>query len=70
MTNKKQENIYEKKAIGLRVPERVHEALQQKAQEIGVSQNDLILTLVEIGFKVLNGSFNLVEQGRVSVRNQ
>lgn len=70
MVNKKQENIYEKKAIGLRVPERTHEVLQQKAQEIGVSQNDLILTLIEIGFKVLNGSFNLVEQSRVCVRNQ
>lgn len=61
---------YDKIAIGLRVPERTHEVLQQKAQEIGVSQNDLILTLIEIGLKVLNGSFNLVEQSRVSVHNR
>lgn len=57
-------------AIGLRVPERIHNNLQQKAQEIGISQNDLILTLIEIGFKVWEQGFNLAEQGRVSVRNR
>lgn len=61
---------HEKRAIGLRVPEKVHLDLQKKAQEIGVSQNDLILTLVDIGFKVLNGNFNLVEQDRVCARNR
>ena len=60
----------EKEAIGLRVPEKVHLDLQKKAQEIGVSQNDLILTLIEIGFKVLNGQFNLVEQDRACARNR
>lgn len=57
-------------AIGLRVPERIHNNLQQKAQEIGISQNDLILTLIEIGFKVWEQGFNLAQQGRVSVRNR
>ena len=59
----------EKIAIGLRVPVRVHHALKQKAQEIGVSQNDLILTLIEIGFNAWE-RFNLAEQSRVCARKQ
>ena len=36
---------------GLRVPEELHTDLQERAREIGVSVNQLILMLIYIGIK-------------------
>lgn len=38
---------------GLRVPEEVHDQLQKKADEMGVSVNQLILVLINIGLKFM-----------------
>lgn len=51
----------DKVAIGLRVPENLRQRLQKRAQALGISQNDLVLTLIEIGFKVWGRNFNLTK---------
>lgn len=51
----------EKVAIGLRVPENLRQRLQKRAQELDISQNDLVLVLIEIGFKVWDSDFNLTK---------
>ena len=38
---------------GLRVPEELHTDLQERAKEIGVSVNQLILMLIYIGIKLI-----------------
>lgn len=39
---------------GLRIPEKLHTALQNKADEIGISINQLILVLINLGLKFYN----------------
>lgn len=43
--------------IGLRVPIHINEKLQKKADEIGLSKNDVILMLINIGFTVCENGF-------------
>lgn len=39
---------------GLRIPEKLHADLQNKANEIGISVNQLILVLINLGLKFYN----------------
>lgn len=39
---------------GLRIPEKIHTDLQNRANQIGVSVNQLILVLINIGLKFLD----------------
>lgn len=46
-----------KEQIGLRVPEHINKRLQEKADETGLSKNDTILMLINIGFTVCDNGF-------------
>lgn len=39
---------------GLRIPEKIHTDLQNRANQMGVSINQLILMLINIGIKFLD----------------
>lgn len=53
---------------GLRVPENQYERIKEKSDRIGISINQLILILVDIGLNYLDMEQN--EQGHFSFRNQ
>ena len=46
--------------IGLRVNESMNDRLEKKASEIGVSKNSLILMLLDMGFKFMDGKFQII----------
>ena len=52
----------DREQIGLRVPSVINEKLQKKADEIGVSKNDVILMLINIGLTACESGFNLRDQ--------
>ncbi len=39
---------------GLRIPEKIHTDLQNRASQMGVSVNQLVLILINIGIKFLD----------------
>jgi len=44
---------------GLRVPEPLYERLQERANDMGVSVNSLILMLIDMGFTLMDNGFIL-----------
>ena len=48
----------DREQVGLRVPFVINEKLQKKADEIGVSKNDVILMLINIGLTVCENGFS------------
>lgn len=53
---------------GLRIPESQYERLKEKAEKMGVSINQLVLVLVDIGLNYLD--IGQQEQSRSLPRNQ
>lgn len=46
--------------IGLRVPERVNNRLDEKAESIGISKNALLMVLIDMGMKVYEGTVQII----------
>lgn len=44
---------------GLRIPETVRDRIVEKADSIGVSMNDVILMLINIGLTVMDNGFTI-----------
>ena len=58
----------EKIQTGLRVPEKQYERIKVKAENMGISINQLILVLVDIGLNYLD--MEQAESGRFSAHSQ
>jgi hypothetical protein len=52
----------EREQIGLRVPANVKTRIIEKSGTIGVSQNDVVLMLINIGLTVMDNGFMLPAQ--------
>ena len=50
--------------IGLRLPEEKNASLEQRATEMGISKNALILVLIDLGQKILDGQTVISHQAQ------